>query len=75
MTRKRFVKLLMSKGHSRNGANSIARAVRGIYTYDFYMKSPFTFMEQATSSLCYPVKNYKINFQPYLNMRGEYVRY
>lgn len=62
MTRKRFVKLLMSKGHSRNGANSIAKAVRGIYTYASYMRSPFTFFDQATSSLCYPVKNYKIKF-------------
>lgn len=75
MTRKRFVKLMMAKGHSRNGANSIAKNIRGIYTYDTYMRYPFTFTEQATSSLCYPVKNYKFNFQPYLNMEGEYVRY
>ena len=75
MTRKRFVKLLMARGYSRNISNSIAKNIRGIYTYAAYLSCPFTFTEQATSSLCYPVKNYKINFQPYLNMRGEYVRY
>lgn len=32
MTRKRFVKLLMSKGYSRNGANAIAKAVQHLGT-------------------------------------------
>lgn len=38
MTRKRFVKLLMADGYSRNQANSIARetAADG-YTYDFQL--------------------------------------
>ena len=75
MTRKRFVKLLMSRGHSRNGANLIAKNIRGIFSYAAYMGCLYNFMEQATSSLCFPVKNYKFNFQPYLNMEGEYVRY
>lgn len=75
MTRKRFVKLLMARGHSRNGANSLAKNVRSMYTYAAYMNCPFTFTEQATSSLFYPVKNYKFNFQPYLNMEGRYVWY
>ena len=75
MTRKRFIKLLMARGYSRNISNSIAKNIRGIFSYVSYLGFPFTFTEQATSSLCYPVKNYKFNFQPYLNMEGEYVRY
>lgn len=75
MTRKRFVKLLMSRGCSRNGANSIAKNIRGIYSYAEYVGCPYNFMEQGTSSLCFPVKNYKFNFQPYLNMEGRYVWY
>ena len=36
MTRKRFIKLLMADGYSRNKANSIARqAVADGYTYEF----------------------------------------
>lgn len=75
MTRKRFVKLLMAKGYSRNISNSIAKGIRGVYSYASYIGDPFSFTEQATSSLCYPVKNYKFNFQPYRNMEGEYVWY
>ncbi len=34
MTRKRFVKLLMAEGYSRNGANKVAGAtIRGGYSY------------------------------------------
>lgn len=69
MTRKRFIKLLMSEGRSRNLANVTAQTFR-------MLQRPYmipAYIEQATSSLCYPVKNYKFNFQPYLNMEGEYV--
>lgn len=69
MTRKRFVKLLMAGGQSRNLANVTAQAFR-------MLQKPYmipAYIEQATSSLCYPVKNYKFNFQPFLNKEGEYV--
>lgn len=35
-TRKRFVKLLMSNGHSRNEANRLAERIRGRYSYQEY---------------------------------------
>lgn len=70
MTRKRFIKLCMSRGCSRNRANAIARSIRAVYPYAAY--SVWYFCEQATSSLCYPIKNYKIRFLSELNMEGKY---
>ena len=58
MTRKRFVKLLMASGQSRNLANVTAQAF-------CMLQKPYMFpayFEQATSASCYPVKNYKISF-------------
>lgn len=75
MTRKRFVKLLMARRYSRNSASAIAKAVRGGSSYAEYIGCSFNFVEQATSSLCYPIKNYQIKFLDYLNVEGEYVRY
>ena len=58
VTRKRFIKLLMAAGQSRNLANVTAQAFR-------MLQRPYMIpacIEQATSSLYYPVKNYKISF-------------
>ncbi len=74
MTRKRFVKLLMARGYSRNSANATAKSIRRRYSYAEYIGCPFNFVEQATSSLCYPIKNYQIKFLDYLNAEGEYAK-
>ena len=58
MTRRRFIKLLMALGQSRNLANVTAQAFR-------MLQRPYmipAYIEQATSSSYYPVKNYKISF-------------
>lgn len=61
MTRKRFIKLLMSEGYSRNQANALARIAECPYN-SYYVPRTHIGHEQATSSLCYSRKYYKINF-------------
>ena len=70
MTRKRFVKLCMSRGCPRNTSTAIAKSIRATCPYAAY--NMWNFCEQATSSLCYPVKNYKIRFLDTMNMENEY---
>lgn len=60
MTRKRFVKRLMSRGWSRNDANMMAAIARGV---DSSYKDHFEQLTDdrlGTSSMWYPVRNCRI---------------
>lgn len=55
MTRKRFIKLLMAAGYSRNQSNVIAKYSARPYT----VYNVLSVHKQLTSATCYRRKNYR----------------
>lgn len=63
LTRKRFVKLLMRKGTSRNTANKLAATARGTgLSYAEYLRQLEESRRIGTSSTYYPQRNFKIDW-------------
>jgi len=63
LTRKRFVKLLMRRGIRRNHANELAAKARGTkLSYAEYLRQLEGTRNLGTSSMCYPKKNFRIDW-------------
>lgn len=67
MTRKRYVKLMMAKGWSRNMANALADRVREVGSYDkLWYSNCFTPQALVVDAFNAVVKNLRPAFKPFV---------